>query len=74
VIADYRAMHAYPLKVTMGVRVMIETEIGPNAPRPARTAGGPTTFASTLKLAADRLALEDRGQPADPVLEEEFAP
>lgn len=36
-IADYRALHAYPLrKVTMGVRVMIETELGAGAPRPGQ--------------------------------------
>lgn len=33
----YRAMHEYPLtKVTIGVRVMIETELGAGAPRPAQ--------------------------------------
>jgi ppGpp synthetase/RelA/SpoT-type nucleotidyltranferase len=37
VIADYRAMHAYPLrKVTMGVRQMIATELAPRAPRPGQ--------------------------------------
>ncbi len=37
VIAAYRALHAYPLKkVTMGVRVMIRTELGPTAPRPGQ--------------------------------------
>ena len=37
VIANYRAMHAYPLrKVTMGVRTMIETELGWRAPRPGQ--------------------------------------
>jgi putative GTP pyrophosphokinase len=37
VIADYRAMHAYPLrKVTMGVRTMIDTEFGRGAPRPGQ--------------------------------------
>jgi ppGpp synthetase/RelA/SpoT-type nucleotidyltranferase len=36
-IIDYRAMHAYPLKkVTMGVRAMTETELGPDAPRPGQ--------------------------------------
>jgi putative GTP pyrophosphokinase len=36
-IISYRAMHAYPLrKVTMGVRTMIETELGPGAPRPGQ--------------------------------------
>jgi ppGpp synthetase/RelA/SpoT-type nucleotidyltranferase len=37
VIRNYRALHAYPLrKVTMGVRQMIETELGPDPPRPGQ--------------------------------------
>ena len=37
VIGEYRALHAYPLrKVTMGVRQMIETELGANPPRPGQ--------------------------------------
>jgi ppGpp synthetase/RelA/SpoT-type nucleotidyltranferase len=37
VIEKYRAMHEYPLtKVTVGVRVMLETELGADAPRPAQ--------------------------------------
>lgn len=36
-IAAYRAMHEYPLKkATMGVRVMIGTELGQGAPRPGQ--------------------------------------
>jgi hypothetical protein len=37
VIRDYRSLHAYPLrKVTMGVRQMIETELGADPPRPGQ--------------------------------------
>jgi hypothetical protein len=36
-IVRYRAIHAYPLrKVTVGVRTMIATELGPAAPRPGQ--------------------------------------
>lgn len=36
-IVAYRAMHAYPLRrVSMGVRVMTETELGADAPRPGQ--------------------------------------
>jgi ppGpp synthetase/RelA/SpoT-type nucleotidyltranferase len=37
VMGRYRAAHAYPLKkVTMGVRVMVATELGDDAPRPGQ--------------------------------------
>src|SRR5215207_1717169 len=37
VIGEYRALHAYPLrKVSMGVRQMIETELGADPPRPGQ--------------------------------------
>ncbi|HEU6445309.1 MAG TPA: RelA/SpoT domain-containing protein [Gaiellaceae bacterium] len=37
VIRDYRSLHAYPLrKVTMGVRQMIQTELGADPPRPGQ--------------------------------------
>jgi ppGpp synthetase/RelA/SpoT-type nucleotidyltranferase len=37
IIGEYRALHAYPLrKVTMGVRQMIETELGFDPPRPGQ--------------------------------------
>ena len=37
VIAEYRALHEYPLrKVAIGVRTMLRTELGRDAPRPAQ--------------------------------------